>query len=455
MSGADLNEEREARLRRIQAYVAAGDREGLAQYVRPLHPSDIADVIETLEPEAERVALLDALPAESASAALAEMEHVARPETLLAALPPERIGELVAELPDDDAVDLIGELEPEARAKVLAALPGVEVVELERLLRYDEETAGGLMTTELIAVSSHLTAGQAIGEVRRQARDLDDEFYTIFVVDPRRRFLGTVPLRSLVLTEPDTPLAQLVEEPVAVVPADMDREEVGRLIARYDLPSVAVVGPEEVLLGRITWDDVLDVIEAEQTEDILRFGGVTADEEVLGGWVQAVKSRLPWLFVNLGTAVLAGAVVYVFKRTIEAAAVLAAIMPVIAGMGGNAATQTLAVTVRRLALEGDLSGTHWDVVGKELLVGLVNGVVLGVFSGLVSYWWLGSFSLGYIVLLAMWGNLVIAALGGAFIPILLDRIGIDPAVASTVFVTTLTDLGGFFLLLGLASRFLA
>ncbi len=453
MSAEPQLEAERQRLEHARALLESGDTAALSEYVSEFHASDVADILEALE-EPDRIRLLEVLPAEVASEALAEMEREERPQEILASLQPERIGELIATLPDDDAVDLIGELEPADQARVLASLPRMEASELRRLLQYDEESAGGIMTTELVAVPARLTASEALDEVRRQARGIGQDFYTIFVVDGLQRLLGTISLQELVLAESDASIAELVEDPVAVVPVEIDQEEVGRMMARYNLPSIPVVGPGNVLLGRITWDDVMDVIEAEQTEDILRLGGVTADEEIRGGWPEAVRSRLPWLFINLGTAVLAALVVVAFQATIQQAALLAAIMPVIAGMGGNAATQTLAVTVRRLALGEDTVEQRWGVVGKEIVVGLINGLVLGTSAGLLSYWWLGSYDLGFVVLLAMWGNLIIASLGGAFVPILLDRIGIDPAVASSVFVTTLTNVGGFFLLLGLATKIL-
>ncbi|HEX6937843.1 MAG TPA: magnesium transporter [Longimicrobiales bacterium] len=454
-------EDRGVRADDVHDLLQAGETEHLAVLLSGLHPSDLADLVEELD-EDERVTLLGLLPAELASETLAEMESEERSEALLAALGPDRIGELIAELSDDDAVDLLGELPAEEQARILASLPRLEAGELRRLLQYDEESAGGLMTTELVAVSVHLTAGEAIEEVRRQARELGSEFYTIFVVDLLRRLLGTVSIQELVLADPKTPLRDLVEPPVTTVPVDMDQEEVGRIIARYNIPSVPVVGPDNVLLGRITWDDVIDVLEAEQTEDILRLGGVVSEEEVRGDWTEAVRSRLPWLCVNLLTAAVAASVVGVFLPTIESYAVLAVVMPVIAGMGGNSGTQTLAVTVRRLALTQESDARRWRVVGKELLVGLVNGAALGGLVAAASYAlgllapdvWPATPMLGVVVLLAMWGNLIVASLAGAFVPILLERLGVDPAIASSIFVTTFTDLAGFFLLLGLASALL-
>ncbi|MGH7482391.1 MAG: magnesium transporter [Longimicrobiales bacterium] len=438
------------RLEHVRALLERGDVDAAVAYLAEVHASDVADIVEELG-EDGRLAVLGLLPAELASETLAEMESEERPEEILASFHPQRIGELVAELADDDAVDLIGELEPEQQARVLAALPGIEAGVLRRLLQYPEDSAGGIMTTELVAVSVELTAAAAIDEVRRQANEIGDDFYTIFVVDARRRLRGTVAIQDLVLSAPETRLDAILEPPVATVPVDMDQEDVGRIIARYNLPSIAVVGPDDLLVGRITWDDVMDVIEAEQTEDILRLAGVTADEEVRGGWAAAVRSRLPWLGLNVCTAAISAFVVYMFRDTIDAMLALAAIMPIVAGLGGNAGTQTLAVTVRRLALEDESAGRRWGVAGKEMLVGLFNGAVLGALVGTVSYIWQGSFDLGLVVLLAMWGNLVIASFAGAFVPILLESVGADPAVASSVFVTALTDLTGFFLLLGLAS----
>jgi magnesium transporter len=437
------------RLVRLEALLEAKDDGGIRGMLEALHPSDIADLVEELD-EPERVHILDLLPAELASETLAEMEAEEHPEEILASLEPERISELIAELADDDAADLIGDLPPEEQTRILGTLTPVDAGELRQLLEYPEESAGGIMTTEAVVVSVHLTAQQAITEVRRQARDIGPEFYSVFVVDLMRRLIGLVSIQDLALADPDTPLRRLAVPPAAVVPVDMDQEDVGRLIARYNVPSLPVVGPDNVLLGRVTFDDVIDVMEAEQTEDILRLAGLGAEEELRGRWYEAVRSRLPWLFVNLLTAVAAAFVVWIFQATISQIVILAVIMPVIAGMGGNAGTQALAVTVRRLALsEGGLP--QWEVVGKEMLVGLVNGAVLGVVVGVAGYALEGNATLGLVVLMAMWGNLLIASFAGGFVPILLERVGVDPAVASSIFVTTFTDLAGFFLLLGLAT----
>ncbi|HUG38992.1 MAG TPA: magnesium transporter [Longimicrobiales bacterium] len=447
-------EEQRQRLVRLEALWAARDEPGLRLFLAELHPSDIADLIEHLDEEEERIALLGLLPAEVASETLAEMEAHEHPEEILAALEPRRIGELIGELSSDDAADLIGELDPEDQARVLAILTPTDAGELRELLAYPEDSAGGIMTTELVAISVHLTAGEAIQEVRRQARDLATEFYNIFVVDLLRRLQGLVTLQDLVIAEPDAPIADLVEPPVITVPVDMDQEEVGRLIARYNEPSIAVLGPNNVLLGRVTWDDVMDVIEAEQTEDILRLAGIGSEEEVQGAWTEAVRSRLPWLALNTLTAALGALVIYRFTATIDRLLALAALLPVIAALGGNAGTQALAVTVRRLALTRESAARRWRVAAKEVIVGLVNGLALGLIVGAGTYVMFGTYLLGVVVLFAMWGNLVVASVAGAFVPVLLERVGADPAVASSVFVTAVTDVAGFFLLLGLATRFL-
>jgi magnesium transporter len=311
------------------------------------------------------------------------------------------------------------------------------------------------MTTELVAVDASLTAAEAIEAVRAQGREVGT-FYTVWVVDEERRLRGTLRLDDLITADPAAPVRDLVEEPVATVLPDVDQEEVGRLIARYNLVAIPVVSQDNVLLGRITFDDVIDVIEAEQTEDIFLLAGVGSDEEALRyTWTESVRARLPWLFVNLGTAALASSVVYVFSETIESVVVLAAIMPIVAGLGGNAGTQALAVTVRSLSLEGPVPKRALRLrVGRELAIGLINGAILGLVVALVSTVLRGDPMLGLVVLLAMWGNLAVAGFLGSFVPSIMDRFGLDPAVASSMFVTPFTDLCGFLFLLGLGSALL-
>jgi magnesium transporter len=456
VSSPELQEvdEFQERLTRLEALLESGDEASLRALLQDLHPSDIADLIEQFEDEEERVRILDQLPAELASETLAEMEAHQHPEEILVALTPDRIGALLEELSDDDAADIIGELDPEDQARVLATMAPVDAGEIRELLSYPEESAGGIMTAEVVALSVHLTASEAIQEVRRQAREIGGDFYNIFVVDLMRRLQGQVGLQELVMADPDRKIGELVEPPVVTVPVDMDQEDVGRLIGRYNEPSVPVVGPNGVLLGRVTWDDVLDVMEAEQTEDLLRLAGIGGEEEVQGEWYEAVRSRLPWLALNTLTAAMGAFVILQFTETIDQMVALAAILPVIAALGGNAGTQTLAVTVRRLALTRESATRRWRVAGKEFVVGLLNGLALGLIVGTASWLLFDTPMLGVVVLLAMWGNLVVASVAGAMVPVFLERVGADPAVASSVFVTAVTDVAGFFLLLGLATRLL-
>ena len=421
----------------------------LASFIRRAHdlePADLADVLTTLDNQ-ERVAVVQALPPELSSQALAEMPEEAHAGETLAALDPDRAAEIVDELDDDDAADILGELDPTRQEKILAAVE--DRSEVDQLLRYDEETAGGLMTTHMVTVAVTATAEQALQEIRRQAEEVED-FYEVFVVDDEHRLVGTLPFKDLVISRPERPVRSFMTDADIFVTPDLDQEQVARLMARYNLPSVPVVNEKGRLLGRVTFDDVIDVVEAETTEDLLKFGGVSPDEELGAGWNTAVRSRLPWLSVNLATAFLAGGVVYSFQHTIQRTLALAVWMPIIAGMGGNAGTQALAVTVRRLALGLIPVNLFTRVVGKEILVGIINGLVIGlVVGGIASFMGEGS-RLGIVVFLAMVGNLMVAGFAGAFIPILLERLGIDPAVASSIFVTTFTDVCGFMLLLGLA-----
>jgi len=440
---------------RVEALLADGDVTAARDLALRLHASDLADLVEALD-EDVRVRLLSALPAEEASEALAEMEEGEDRGDLLAALDPVTSAALLSELPDDDAVDLMAELEPGERRLILDELEADEAGDLIELMEYGEDTAGGLMTTELVALDASLTAAEAIQEVRTQGREVES-FYTVWVVDAQRRLQGTVRLDDLIMADPVSCIADIVQAPVATVAPDLDQEQVGHLIARYNLVALPVVDADGTLLGRITFDDVIDVLEAEQTEDILLMAGAGSDEEVLRyTWKQSVRGRLPWLLANLCTAALASLVVYAFSDTIESVVILASIMPIVAGLGGNAGTQALAVTARSIALERAPTGRAEVAghVGRELAVGAINGALLGSVVALLAAFFGGDPMLGVVVLLAMWGNLVVAGFLGSFVPTLMHRLGYDPAVSSSMFVTPFTDLCGFLFLLGLGSALL-
>jgi magnesium transporter len=431
----------------LRALAEAGEIEQFLARARELHPSDLADVLAGLD-EDLRIQLVQTLPPEVVSEALAEMDEGEHPEELLAALRPEDAADIVDELEDDDAVDLIADLPPDAATRILSEVS--DRAEIERLLTYDEESAGGLMTAHVLAVSQEATAAAAIDEIRRQAEEVED-FYQVYCVDQLHHLVGIWPLQRLVVAQPSVTVSGIMEPPSAVATPDLDQEEVARLMARYNVPSIPVVDAQGKLLGRVTFDDVIDVVEAEQTEDLLKFGGAAGDELLAGEWHHAVRRRLPWLYLNLFTALLAASVVLLFEETISRLVVLAAVMPVVAGLGGSAGTQTLAVTVRRIALGMIPAGSGLALIGKEMLVGLINGLAIGTVVGLVTvvtgYGW----QLGAVVTMAMWGSLMVAATVGAAVPLVLERLKIDPAVASSGFVTAVTDIAGFFLLLGLAA----
>ncbi len=427
--------------------------EDLTAFVRRaalVHPSDLADVLAALD-SATRVRAVAELPPEIASSALAEMEEGEHPEEILRAVGPDYAAELVEELPTDDAADIVRELPPDERAAVLAEVE--DRADVERLLTYAEDSAGGLMTTEVVAVDQDATLAEAIAEIRLQSGE-GDEPYQVYAIDRDRRLKGTIPIARLVVSPPDRRVRDVMTPTPAMVRPEQDQEQVARLMARYNLAAVPVVDHDDRLLGRITFDDVIDVVEAETTEDILKFGGVDPEEDVAGPWQNAVRRRLPWVFINLLTASLGATVVYLFQGTLSRVVVLAVWMPIIAGMGGNAGTQALAVTVRRLALRQVPRGRALAVIRKEMLVGAVNGLAGGLVVAAVAGLLGERPLLGGVVLLAMWANLAVGGAAGAFIPLLLERAGVDPAVASSIFVTAFTDVCGFLLLLGLGATLL-
>ena len=414
-------------------------------HARMLEPADLADVL-ALADDDERVEIAKLLPPDLTGEALVAMPDLEHAEDTLAALSTEEAAEIVGELRDDDAADILGGLEPEQQQRILSAVEPEERRTVERLLGYDEESAGGLMTAEMVTVGESETVQDALESIRRQAADVED-FAEIYVVDAERHLLGILGFKQLVLGAPARPVRELMQEPDVTVGPAMDQEEVARLMARYNVPSIPVVDRDGRLLGRITFDDVSDVVEMEATEDLLRFGGVSATEDLGARWFEAVKTRLPWLMVNLVTASAAGGVVAYFQPNLTRVIALTVWMPVIAGMGGNTGTQALAVTVRRLALGLISQGDFRRVITKEALVGVTNGLALGVLATLVALLTGRTPMFGLLIFLAMTGNLLVAGFAGAAIPLLLKRFNIDPAIASSVFVTAFTDVCGFALLL--------
>ena len=427
-----------------------GDSATAANLVIGLHPRDLADVIELLSPE-HRVALIHALGPAFNYDVLSEIDEAVR-DQLSEALPNELLAKAVTELDTDDAAYLIENLEEEDREEILAQLPKGERAALERQLEYPEDSAGRLMQSDFVAVAPYWTVGQVI-EHARETDDLPETFSEIFVVDPAFRVVGSVDLSRLLRTKKDVPVSDIMEADLDTVLATADQEEVARQFERYNLISAPVIDEHGKLVGVITVDDVVEVIQDEADEDMRALGGV-GDESIGDSVVQTAKSRVPWLIVNLGTAVLASFVIKIFDATIEQMVALAVLMPVVASIGGNAGTQTMTVTVRALATNKLGAANAPRIISRETMVGLLNGLVLSAIMALIVFLWFGSSRLGAVIGTAMIVNLLAAALAGILIQLALDRLKLDPAPASGVFVSMITDCVGFFAFLGLASLIL-
>lgn len=432
----------------VEAAIAANDAERVREIAGDLHESDVGDLIETLEAD-DRPKLVELLGKDFDFTALTEIDETVRVQ-LLEELPPETVAEGVRELDSDDAVYILEDLDEEDRAKILDQIPALERVALTRSLDYPEDSAGRRMQTEFVAAPEFWTVGHTIDYVA-DAENLPDTFYEIFVVDPSFKLVGTVPLDRLLRAKRSKHLSEILEDDPRTINATEDQEDAARTFERYNLVSAAVVDDAERLVGVLTVDDIVDVIEEEADEDLRALGGVTGDEEISDPVFYTAKSRIPWLLINLVTAILSASVIGLFEGTIEQMVALAVLMPIVASMGGNAGTQSMTVAVRALATR-DIGGHNARrLVRRETLVGLANGVVLAVLVALAAGLWFQNPQLGVIIGCAMVTNLVFAGLFGILIPLTLDKLKADPAVASGVFLTTVTDTVGFFSFLGLAT----
>jgi magnesium transporter len=440
-------------LESVRRLLRMGATPNLVNLLQKQHPADLAQIFAEL-PEKERHAAFNTLVEKNGKLAMEGLSELG-PEKgaqLLALRSAEEIARLTQEIASDDAVALIDHLPEELSTVVLELIrpkPGGGVGEL---LEYEERTAGRLMNPNVFALAEDLTAGEAITQLQN-ARDVEMVFY-LYVVDERRHLVGVVSLRRLLLVPPETPLKRIMTTDIYSSRVDTGQEEVARMVASYNLLAIPVVDAENKLTGVITVDDVIDVIKDEATEDVFRLAGVSKEDGVLTPPSESIRRRLPWLGVNLVTAFLAASVVGLFSNTIDQVVALAALMPIVAGMGGNAATQTLAVIVRGLALGEVTWSNARQAVIKEGLVGLGNGLALGLVAAIGAWAWKGSPVLGAVLAAAMIINMFIAATAGTLIPLGLRAMKVDPALASSVFITTLTDVFGFFSFLGLATIFL-
>lgn len=425
----------------------------VANLLTKLRPADISNIFLELS-DRDQLSLFSILARDSRKTAAETLSNFDRELAinLLRNLSSQEVGEILQEMESDDAADFIGALPTDLADEVLKLMRVPDSAEVQGLLQHEKDTAGRIMTPNVFALNEDLSIREAIHAIQTGS-DLEMVFY-LYVVDDRNHLVGVVSLRQLLMAPPSTPLKKIMTSDLISVATATDQEEVARLVALYDLLAIPVVDPQNRLVGMITVDDVIDVIQEEATEDILHLAGVNTDDRVYTSRWQSFTRRIPWLIVNLGTALIAANVVAWYEPTIAQYSFLAIFLPIVAGMGGNAGTQTLTVTVRGLAL-GDVSwGTSRGVILKELVVGLCNGLVIGILAGAISYFWKGRPMLGVALAAAMIINMFVAAIAGSVIPILLKRLKVDPAVASSVLLTTLTDAIGFFAFLALAVRIL-
>jgi len=431
----------------IEKALEEGDSAEVLRETRTLHDADLADLLEAL-PNPMRLQLINELGDDFDFTTLTELDEVDR-RAILDAMTPAQVADGVRDLDNDDAVYILEDLDSEEQQEVLKQIPLQERSILSKALDYPDESAGRRMQTDFIAVPPFWTVGQTI-DYMRESQDLPDEFYEIFVVDPTFRLIGTIALDKILRTQRTHLISKIMSDNKVTIHALEDQEEASRLFERYDLLSAAVVDDAERLVGVLTIDDIVDVIHEEADEDIKRLAGVgdeTLSDKVWG----AVKSRFTWLAVNLLTAIFASLVIGLFDATIEQMVALAILMPIVASMGGNAGTQTMTVAVRAIATNEIDNFNARRIILREMMVGVINGFIFAVVIAGIAIFWFGNWALGVVIGVAMIVNMISAALAGILIPIGLDKLNVDPAVASTAFVTTVTDVVGFFAFLGLAA----
>ena len=429
--------------------VEQGDVEGARALVRPLHPADIADLFE-LAPQDMRQPIAAAIAELLDADVLAEMNEWVRDE-LIDALAPHEVAEIATQLETDDAVAIIEELEEEDQRAVLRAMEPDDRAAIEEALSFPEESAGRLMQRDLIAVPAHWTVGDVLDYLRRN-EDLTTDFWEIFVVDHKHHPIGTCKLSWVMRTPRKVSISDVMAREQTLIPVDMDQEEVALRFQKYALISAAVVDPAGRLVGMITVDDIVHIIQEEAGEDILKLSGA-GDGDINEPVLDSYRMRVRWLIVNLLTALVASSVIRLFEDTIAAMVALATLMPIVAGVGGNAGTQTMAVTVRALATNQLTESNTMRSIIREIRISLLNGVTIAAVIGLGVTLVFSNVQLGGVIAAAMMTNILVAGLAGVLVPVTLDRLDIDPAVSSSVFVTMITDSMGFFAFLGLATLF--
>ena len=434
-------------VRRVLERAEAGDTEGARALVDPLHPADVADLFELVDSSERRVlaaALADMLDGE----VLSEMNDWVR-EELVDALEPHQVAEIAGGMETDDAVAMIEDMEEDEQRAVLRALDPDDRAAIEEALTFPEESAGRLMQRDLIAVPEHWTVGQVI-DYLRAGEDLTTDFWEIYVVDPQHHPVGTVMLSWVLRTPRHIPMADLMQREQTLIPVEMDQEEVALRFQKYALISAAVVDQAGRLVGMITVDDIVHIIQEEASEDVLLMSGAGDEGDINQPIRDSYRARVRWLIANLGTALISSVIIYSFGGAIEQMVALAALAPIVASIGGNAGTQTMAVAVRALAMNQLTRSNTWRTIWREIRLALLNGTTIAILVGLGAGFFFLDPALGAVIAAAMLINIAIAGLAGVLVPVLLERTGQDPAVASSVFVTMITDSMGFFAFLGLA-----
>ena len=414
----------------------------------PLHSADIADLLEQLSGN-EREQLIEILGDRLDADVWSHLDYAVR-EDVIEDLDTSQMVEIVNELPSDDAVDFLEDLDEEEQKELLDAIPADDRALYEKSLSYPEESAGRLMQREVVTIPSFWTVGQTIDHMRDEDIELPDDFYNLVIVDPSHKPVGMVKLSKLLRTARSSNVTDIMWEDMKIIPVNMDQEDAAFLFQQYGLVEAPVVEEGGRLVGVITVDDIVEVLDEEHEEDVLRLGGLKEDD-FYSDVVETTRLRFSWLLVNLATAIAASFVIGLFEATLEKIVALAILMPIVASMGGNAGTQTLTVAVRALATNELTPANAMRIVGKEVLVGGVNGILFALLMGLVAWFWFNDPNLGAVIAGAMIVNMLIAGLAGTLIPLGLEKVGKDPAIASTVFLTTITDVVGFFSFLGLAA----
>ena len=431
----------------ILEFILENPFETILEQIDEIHPVDFLEALGEFDDDP--LIILEKLPDEYVALLLDYAEDDEK-FNLLSLFSKNRQAQIISEMSSDELVDLLGTLDEDEQNEIITNMNTEEVEEVKALLSYDPESAGGIMATEFISIKETDTVNETINYLRTMAPDSETPYY-IYVVDDLDVLKGVVPLRQIIVSTPDTLIKDIMIENIISAPVDMDQEEVSHIFEKYGFMAIPVVDHNGEILGIITVDDVMEIMKEEYTEDMFRLAGLDEEEKVAGTVIGAIKSRLPWLLVNLVTATLAAKTVSLFENTIAQIVALATFMPMVAGMGGNAGSQTLTLIIRGIAI-GEISYENQaDILKKEIAIGIINGLCLGLVVGVLGYFWVGSLAFGFVIGTAMLLNLIVATISGYLVPVLLKKVGIDPALASAVFVTTVTDVLGFFFFLGLAT----